>query len=131
MKSLNELFEEIAASISTEELVYSDLCFLITKEITRQMTLKGMTQTQLAKKIGKTPAFVSRALSGDQNLTLKTIASFVAALDSKMEVKILSQESKGLWLQTSWDVQDSHHRKSTSAKKQKINQEDYNESVAA
>ena len=101
MKSLNELFEEIAASISTEELVYSDLCFLITKEITRQMTLKGMTQTQLAQKIGKTPAFVSRALSGDQNLTLKTIASFIAALDSKMEVKILSQGSKGLWLQTS------------------------------
>ena len=131
MKSLNELFEEIVASISTEELVYSDLCFLITKEITRQMTLKGMTQTQLAQKIGKTPAFVSRALSGDQNLTLKTIASFVAALDSKMEVKILSQESKGLWLQTSWDVQDSHHRKSTPAQKQKIDQEDYNESVAA
>ncbi|WP_303951139.1 helix-turn-helix domain-containing protein [Desulfovibrio piger] len=131
MKSLNELFEEIAASISTEELVYSDLCFLITKEITRQMTLKGMTQTQLAQKIGKTPAFVSRALSGDQNLTLKTIASFIAALDSKMEVKILSQGSKGLWLQTSWDAQESHSPKSISAKKQKYDQEDYNEPVAA
>ena len=92
VKTIDEFFGEIAANIPEEELCYYELCFLITREISNQMNRKGISQTQLAKKIKKTPAFVSRALSGDQNLTLKTIACFITALDSRMEVKIFSQE---------------------------------------
>ena len=94
MKTIDELFEAIAASIPEEDICYSDLCFLITREISKQMDRKRISQTQLAKKIGKSPAFVARALSGDQNLTLKTIACFITALDSQMEVRIFPKELK-------------------------------------
>ena len=108
MKTIDELFEAIAASIPEEDICYSDLCFMITREISKQMDRKRISQTQLAKKIGKTPAFVSRALSGDQNLTLKTIACFITALDSQMEVRIFPKELKkkniqeNVWNSTVW-----------------------------
>ena len=59
MKTIDEFFGEIAANIPEEELCYYELCFLITREISNQMNRKGISQTQLAKKIKKTPEFVS------------------------------------------------------------------------
>lgn len=53
VKTIDEFFGEIAASIPEEELCYYDLCFLITREISKQMNRKGISQTQLAKKIKK------------------------------------------------------------------------------
>ena len=46
---------------------------LIALEIHRYLRLNGMTQSQLAVKLGISPAMVTKLLSGKENLSLKTI----------------------------------------------------------
>ncbi len=46
---------------------------LIALEIRRYLRLNGMTQNQLAEKLGISPAMVTKLLSGKENLSLKTI----------------------------------------------------------
>lgn len=48
---------------------------LIALEIHRYLRLNGMTQSQLAEKLGISPAMVTKLLSGKENLSLKTICS--------------------------------------------------------
>lgn len=46
---------------------------LIALEIHRYLRQNGMTQSQLAEKLGISPAMVTKLLSGKENLSLKTI----------------------------------------------------------
>ena len=48
---------------------------LIALEIHRYLRLNGMTQSQLAVKLGISPAMVTKLLSGKENLSLKTICA--------------------------------------------------------
>ena len=48
---------------------------LIALKIHRYLRLNGMTQSQLAEKLGISPAMVTKLLSGKENLSLKTICS--------------------------------------------------------
>lgn len=49
-------------------------------KIRRLMADGGVTQSELARRMGVTPAQVSKILSGQENLSLKTIAKVEAAL---------------------------------------------------
>lgn len=42
---------------------------------------QGVTQAELARRLKKTEGFVSQCLSGSRNMTLRTFAEFLAALD--------------------------------------------------
>lgn len=44
----------------------------------------GLTQRILAERMGKTESYISRVLSGNVNLTLKTIVAFEKVLDEKI-----------------------------------------------
>lgn len=48
----------------------------------------GFTQAQLANKIGVDKSVVTRRLHGDANMTLRTLADMIWALDHEIEVKI-------------------------------------------
>ena len=48
----------------------------------------GLTQEKLAEKLGKNKAFVSRTLKSRENLTLRTVAAFLWALDKKIKINI-------------------------------------------
>jgi transcriptional regulator with XRE-family HTH domain len=50
---------------------------------------QGWTQLDLASRIGKDPAWVSRKLSGPTNWTLKTFGDLADALDGEVEIQIL------------------------------------------
>ena len=52
----------------------------------RIMDEKGMTQKELAQKLGKTETEVSRWLSGTHNLTLSTICKISAALGEEIVI---------------------------------------------
>ena len=54
---------------------------------------KGMTQKDLAKRLGKTETEVSRWLSGTHNLTLSTICKISAALGDPI-LKVVHQKDK-------------------------------------
>lgn len=61
-----------------------DFCFAVTDRLEEL----GMTRKELAKKLGKSPSNVTRVLGGRANITLDTMASYVAALRMDVEFKV-------------------------------------------
>lgn len=60
-----------------KETTYS---FAVSDKIHQLLSDQGMTQKELAKKMGKTEAEVSVWLSGQHNFTLRTLAKISAVL---------------------------------------------------
>lgn len=56
--------------------------------ITWYMKDRGVTKRELAQRLGVTPGRVSQVLSGDENLTLRTLAAVCAALDAHLQVEL-------------------------------------------
>lgn len=74
------LFKSLLESIpsSTKKYVNRQVGFATT--VAEKLMFTGMTQRELAAKLGKKESYISRILSGDANPTLKTIAEVEDAL---------------------------------------------------
>lgn len=62
-----------------------------TEDLIRAMNRRGLTRTQLANKLGKKPAYITKMLGGENNFTLATMVKVARALD--MELKVRLEES--------------------------------------
>jgi transcriptional regulator with XRE-family HTH domain len=60
-----------------------------TDTIARLMEEKGVTRADLAKRLGKSRAFVTQILGGDQNITLRTLADTLYALDCETDIQAM------------------------------------------
>ena len=76
----NKTLEGIRKDISPEMKQQIELSVAIANRIYEILEIKGMTQKDLAQRLGKTETEVSRWLSGTHNLTLSTICKISAAL---------------------------------------------------
>jgi len=80
----NRIMDEIRGSISPEMKLQMEMSVAIANRIYEILEAKGMTQKDLAKRLGKTETEVSRWLSGTHNLTLSTICKISAALEEEL-----------------------------------------------
>ena len=87
----NKIMDEIRSTISPETKYQMDLSVAIANRIYEILEARGMSQKDLAKKLGKTETEVSRWLSGTHNLTLATICKISAALEAEV-VKVTDYE---------------------------------------
>ena len=55
------------------------------------MRSRGVSQQELAAKLGVSEGRVSQILSGDQNLTLKTLAGLAAALEGHFHIRFATE----------------------------------------
>lgn len=62
-------------------------------QITRHMAEHGITRAALAQQMKVTPGRISQILSGDENLTLRTLAAVTRALDAQAEIRIVSRDA--------------------------------------
>ena len=53
---------------------------------------EGMTQKDIAEKLGRDPAWVSRALSGPKNWTMRTMGELAHALDGRVTIRVEAAE---------------------------------------
>lgn len=53
---------------------------------------EGMTQKDIAEKLGRDPAWVSRALGGPANWTLRTLGELTYALNGTVQLKAVAKE---------------------------------------
>lgn len=71
--------------------VYARLVADVARELASALAREGklgtITRAELARRLGRDKAFVSRKLSGGENMELRTIAAFLAALGYEMDVK--------------------------------------------
>jgi transcriptional regulator with XRE-family HTH domain len=64
----------------------------VTRTINSYLGTRGLTQSELAEQMGVTPGRVSQILAGDENLTLRTLATVAAALGARFEVALQRDE---------------------------------------
>ena len=76
----NKIMDEIRSSISPEMKMQMEMSVGIANRIYEILEAKGMSQKELAQRLGKTETEVSRWLSGTHNLTLSTICKISTAL---------------------------------------------------
>jgi transcriptional regulator with XRE-family HTH domain len=78
--------DEIRSTITPEMKLQMEMSVAIANRIYEILEAKGMTQKELAQKLGKTETEVSRWLSGTHNLTLSTICKISAALGEEIVI---------------------------------------------
>ena len=82
----NRIMDEIRSTITPEMKLQMEMSVAIANRIYEIIVAKGMTQKELAQKLGKTETEVSRWLSGTHNLTLSTICKISAALGEEIVI---------------------------------------------
>jgi transcriptional regulator with XRE-family HTH domain len=83
-----------SANADNPELdAYIEKSFNILDRIHELMAQEGITQRELAKRLGKNEAEISRWLNGSQNFTLKTIVKLEVALRNDI-VSIPGKDSR-------------------------------------
>ncbi len=80
----NRIMDE--TTITPEMKLQMEMSVAIANRIYEILEAKGMTQKELAQKLGKTETEVSRWLSGTHNLTLSTICKISAALGEEIVI---------------------------------------------
>ena len=80
MRNKKEWFNEKMAAVSPEIMSEVQLSADIIARIDTLLKQKHMTQRDLAKKMGRSEAVISRWTSGFPNLTLRSIAEISTAL---------------------------------------------------
>ena len=80
MRNRQEWFNEKMASVSPEIVSEVQLSADIIARIDAILKQKNLTQKDLARKMGRSEAAISRWTSGFPNLTLKSIAEISTAL---------------------------------------------------
>lgn len=59
---------------------------LVAQRVLRAMELRGVKQAELARRMGVPDSYLSRALSGGQNLTVKTLTRIARALGMRLDI---------------------------------------------
>ncbi len=62
----------------------------VTELLTEALGNSGVTRAELARRLGRTPGFVSQVLGGGRNLTLRTIADIAEALGLRPSFELTS-----------------------------------------
>jgi plasmid maintenance system antidote protein VapI len=75
-------------STSRDTSASPDLVRAVVDEVIWFMSEHKVSRADLAQSMGVSPGRVSQILSGDENLTLRTLSSVVAALGAEFEVNL-------------------------------------------
>lgn len=72
----------------TDEYHIEGLKLEITEQIFQAMEDKKVSQSELARRLGKNRAFISKILQGKNNFTLKTLVLIARKLGMEWEMKL-------------------------------------------
>ena len=67
----------------------------VTEALAGALDDSGVTRAELARRLGRTPGFVSQVLGGGRNLTLRTIADIAAALSLQPSFSLADAVASG------------------------------------
>jgi transcriptional regulator with XRE-family HTH domain len=90
-KSFRELYEGARKS---EEYWNARAKLDFTESIYQLMEARGMKKADLAKKIGKTPAYITKVFRGNANFTLETMVRLARALGGNLTIGVKKEEKE-------------------------------------
>ena len=76
-----------------EEAIYYGLMLDLSYYLKQIMLEKGLNKKQLAERMGVSPAYITKIFSG-QNISLKTVAKILAALEVDAGIKIIDRSKE-------------------------------------
>jgi len=85
-KSFPELFQRAEEH---EDYWLAGAILKFTENVVREMERQGLTRTELAQRLGATPAYVTKILRGKVNFTLATMVRLARALNSEVHVQLI------------------------------------------
>jgi len=59
-----------------------------TENLVREMERQGITRVELARRLGATPAYVTKILRGKVNFTLATMVRLARAVDGELHLQL-------------------------------------------
>lgn len=86
--------------VRQEELILD-----VTERLTEALEDAGVTKAELAKRLGKSPGFVSQVFGGGRNLTLRTISDIARALSMRPTFQLSSDSESWLEVTTQWSYE--------------------------
>jgi transcriptional regulator with XRE-family HTH domain len=93
--SFSELFERA----KTRDRYWVERAMLdFTEEIVARMEQLGVSKSELANRLGKTPPFVTKLLRGSNNFTLETMVKVARQLKSEVRVHLQPEGTMSEWI---------------------------------
>lgn len=80
-RSFADLYQEAEQA---EEFWVAGAILELTEEVVRRMEEQGVSRSELARRLGTSPAYVTKLLRGNANLTLATMVRLARALESEL-----------------------------------------------
>lgn len=92
--SFKQLFEEARQHDDywTEGLIVD-----FTEELARWMKEKKVSRSDLAVRIGHSPAYITKVLRGNANFTAATMAKLAKAVGAEVRIHLAPSESRTTW----------------------------------
>ena len=59
-----------------------------TEDLCRLMKQRGVSKAELARRLGSSPAYVTRVLRGNTNFTIESMVRMVRALDGRLSLQV-------------------------------------------
>jgi transcriptional regulator with XRE-family HTH domain len=94
-KTFRELFDSVRQTLPyrVESLVLD-----FTDQIVNRMQYLHLSRSDFASRLGSSPAYVTKVLSGGTNFTLESMVKVADALDSEIQIQIVPKDSTQVWL---------------------------------
>jgi transcriptional regulator with XRE-family HTH domain len=86
-RTFGELFDQAERH---EDYWTAGVILEFTESVVREMERQAITRTELATRIGTTPAYVTKILRGKANFTLATMVRLARALDAELRVHLVA-----------------------------------------
>jgi transcriptional regulator with XRE-family HTH domain len=102
-----ELFERYKHD---PEYVIEELKLALSEGVEDIMAQQGLTRSELARRLGTSPAYVTKLLRGTFNPTLETIARIAIALDARLSLNLTPCGHSVRASQVSTNVPESDRR---------------------
>ena len=74
-------------------------------DINNRMSEQDISRVDLARKLGISPAYVTKALRGDVNFTLETMTKFALAVGGKLHIEVVNRDMSPRWRPMEWHLQ--------------------------
>ncbi len=99
MTTRSDYAEFMTRSTQTRRLLrQEELILEATEGLVEAIDAQGLSRSELARRIGKSKAFVSQALSGRRNMTLRTLADLGDAVGTRVWLRFSwSSEARGIY----------------------------------
>lgn len=105
-------FEQMFDELENDSEYKAELdCLAFTEKIVGIMDRKGITRANLARKMGCTPAYVTRLLRGTVNFTMLTMRKIADALGCDIDYNLAVCDQKKVTSERDWMEDESKRRR--------------------